>query len=38
VVETDFEHAVRDAVELARSHDADYLSGWCGPVDDLTRG
>jgi hypothetical protein len=33
-VETHFEHAVERALELAKSLDADYLPGWCGPVSD----
>lgn len=32
-VDADFEKAVRKALKLARSSDADYLPGWCGPVD-----
>jgi hypothetical protein len=31
-VETNFEHALERALELAKSADADYLPGWCGPV------
>jgi hypothetical protein len=31
-VESDFEHALKKALELAKSKDADYLPGWCGPV------
>jgi hypothetical protein len=31
MVEHDFERAVEKALELARSMDADYLPGWCGP-------
>jgi hypothetical protein len=30
-VERDFGNAVEKALELARSKDADYLPGWCGP-------
>ena len=30
-VERDFERAVEEALELAKSDDADYLPGWCGP-------
>jgi hypothetical protein len=33
-IEDDFEHALEIALTLARSRDADYLPGWCGPVDD----
>jgi hypothetical protein len=28
-----FEQAVEEALRLARGHEADYLPGWCGPVD-----
>src|SRR5215469_9128774 len=31
-VERDFGAAVKQALKLARSLDADYLPGWCGPV------
>jgi hypothetical protein len=34
VVENHFEHALEKALELAKSLDADYLPGWCGPVSD----
>ena len=33
-IEKDFEQALDEALQLARSRDADYLPGWCGPVDD----
>jgi hypothetical protein len=33
-VETDFNHALEKALELAKSLDADYLPGWCGPVTE----
>jgi hypothetical protein len=33
-VENDFDHAVEKALELARSMDADYLPGWCGPAPE----
>jgi hypothetical protein len=33
-IEGDFERALETALTLARSRDADYLPGWCGPVDD----
>jgi len=33
-VETHFEHALEKALELAKSLDANYLPGWCGPVLD----
>jgi hypothetical protein len=31
-IEVDFEAAVAQALELAKSADADYLPGWCGVV------
>jgi hypothetical protein len=31
LVERDFDRAVAKALELAKSEDADYLPGWCGP-------
>ncbi len=31
-VETDFPAALEQAVKLAKSADADYLPGWCGPI------
>ena len=33
-VESHFDRAIEEALRLARSHDADYLPGWCGPVDE----
>ncbi len=30
-VEADFDRAVEKALQLAKSVDADYLPGWCGP-------
>lgn len=33
-VERDFELAVKKAKKLAKSTDANYLPGWCGPVED----
>jgi len=33
-VEQNFEGAVDKALELAKSRDADYLPGWCGPVPE----
>jgi hypothetical protein len=32
-VESDFNAALAKALILAKSRDADYLPGWCGPVD-----
>lgn len=34
VVQKDFEHAVELALEYAKEQDANYLPGWCGPVDN----
>jgi hypothetical protein len=31
LVERDFSRAVETALELAKSQDANYLPGWCGP-------
>lgn len=31
-VEADFDDALEQALKLARSKDADYLPGWCGPI------
>ena len=33
-VERDFERAVEMALQLAKSRDADYLPGWCGPAPE----
>ncbi len=32
-VEKDFSAAVRQAMQLAKTQDAHYLPGWCGPSD-----
>ena len=34
LVEGDFGRALREAVRLAKSHEANYLPGWCGPAQD----
>lgn len=34
IVEQDFDDAVERALRLARSNEADYLPGWCGPVGE----
>ena len=34
LVESDFEHALEKAMQLAKSEDAGYLPGWCGPVPE----
>jgi len=34
MVEQDFERAMETALKLARSTDADYMPGWCGPIPD----
>lgn len=31
-VETDFEQSLELALQLAKSSDADFLPGWCGPI------
>jgi hypothetical protein len=33
-VEANFSHAIEKALELAKSMDANYLPGWCGPVPE----
>ena len=33
-VEQDFEKAIEQGLSLARSKDAVYLPGWCGPASD----
>jgi hypothetical protein len=33
-VADDFEAAIKHALELAKSKDANYLPGWCGPVTE----
>jgi hypothetical protein len=33
-VKTNFDHALEEALQLAKSLDAGYLPGWCGPVSD----
>jgi hypothetical protein len=33
-VESRFDRAVEEALQLARGHEASYLPGWCGPVDE----
>ena len=37
MVEQDFDHAMEMALKLAKSSDADYLPGWCGPIPDDDR-
>jgi len=34
LVEQDFDHAVETALEFAKSTDAGYLPGWCGPIPE----
>jgi len=34
LVEHEFARALKEALRLAKSHDADYLPGWCGPAKD----
>lgn len=33
-VEKDFSQAVEKAVQLAKSEEADFLPGWCGPIPE----
>jgi hypothetical protein len=33
-VERDFDQAIEKSLQLAKSMDADYLPGWCGPVPE----
>jgi hypothetical protein len=33
-LEEDFDAALRDALVFAKSQDANYLPGWCGPATD----
>ncbi len=33
-VERDFDRAIEQALQLAKSTDADYLPGWCGPAPE----
>jgi len=32
-IEKDFDRALKTALALARGEDADYLPGWCGPIE-----
>ena len=34
LVENDFDRSIEKALQLAKSQDADYLPGWCGPTLD----
>jgi hypothetical protein len=34
LVETNFGRAMETALQLAKSEDADYLPGWCGPAPE----
>jgi hypothetical protein len=36
-IDEDFDRAMELALKLAKSTDADYLPGWCGPVPDDDR-
>jgi hypothetical protein len=35
-VDDDFNGALEKALKLAKSSEASYLPGWCGPVTDGT--
>jgi hypothetical protein len=37
-LQSDFDAALAKAMTLAKSTDADYLPGWCGPQDDKPAG
>jgi hypothetical protein len=32
-IEKDFDNALNKALKLAKSPDAKYLPGWCGPIE-----
>ena len=34
LVEEDFSRTIEKALQLARSAEAGYLPGWCGPVPE----
>ena len=34
LVERDFDRALEKAIALAKSEDANYLPGWCGPAPE----
>ncbi|HEY2529383.1 MAG TPA: ParB-like protein [Xanthobacteraceae bacterium] len=34
LIEHDFDRAIERALQLAKSMDADYLPGWCGPAPE----
>jgi hypothetical protein len=36
LVTKEFDKALREALRLSKLEEADYLPGWCGPVDDPT--
>ena len=33
-IESNFSHALENALQLAKSKDANYLPGWCGPAPE----
>jgi len=33
-VKADFDHAIEKALQLAKSAEAGYLPGWCGPLPE----
>jgi hypothetical protein len=35
LIKRDFSHALEKALSLAKSKEADYLPGWCGPDTEL---
>jgi hypothetical protein len=34
LVENDFDHALESALQLAKSKEANFLPGWCGPIPE----
>jgi hypothetical protein len=34
LVENDFSHALENALQLAKSKEANFLPGWCGPIPE----
>ena len=34
LVESDFAHALESALQLAKSKEANFLPGWCGPIPE----
>lgn len=34
IVEKDFDHALELALDASKTHDTNYLPGWCGPIQE----